>query len=263
MKNIVTSNKTLKILLNIFAIVIFIFLWELIAITIKSPFLPDFRETTAAFIDLVKYGDLEGYMLLDHIATSLIRIGAGFGIACLIAIPLGLVMGLFPIIYDGLRTIIEPIRYIPPIAWIPLVIVLLRGLSRYIFIIWLGAFFPILINTIASIPRVNRVHINVARVHGADRFYIIRHIVIPSVLPEILAGMRVGLGVGWMCIVAAEMIGGAMIGLGYLILKYAELLMIEYSIVGMVLIGIIGLLMNEILVRIEKRLFKWRGEVVV
>jgi NitT/TauT family transport system permease protein len=129
--------------------------------------------------------------------------------------------------------------------------------------IWLGAFFPILITTIASIPRVNSVHINVARVHGANRGYIIRHIVIPSVLPEVFAGMRVALGVGWMVIVAAEMIGGALIGLGYLILKYSELLMIEYSIVGMILIGIIGLLMNEILVQIEKRLFKWRSEVVV
>lgn len=259
MKNIFTSNK----ILNILAIGVFISLWQLIATAIKSPFFPDVIETTAAFIDLVKYGDLEGYTLLTHIEASLIRIGAGFGLACLIGIPLGLVMGLFPVTYEGLRAVIEPIRYIPPIAWIPLIIVLLRGFSRYAFIIWLGAFFPILIYTLTSIPRVNPVHINVARVHGADRGYTIRHIVIPSVLPEVLAGMRVGLGVGWMCIVAAEMIGGEMIGLGYLILKYAELHMIEYSIVGMILIGIIGLLMNEVLVRAEKHLFKWRWEVVV
>lgn len=264
MKNIVTSNKIPRILLNILAIGVFIGLWELTAITIKSPFLPDVMETTAAFIDLVKHGDLEGYTLLMHIQASLIRIGAGFGLACLIGIPLGLVMGLFPITYEGLRAVIEPIRYIPPIAWIPLTIVLLRGFSRYVFIIWLGAFFPILINTIASIPRVNPIHINVARVHGADRGYTIRHIVMPSVLPEVLAGMRVGLGVGWMCIVAAEMIGGEMIGLGYFIRKYAEFLdMPEYSIVGMVFVGIIGLIMNEVLIRIEKHLFKWRWEVVV
>jgi len=259
MKNIVTSDK----ILNILAIGVFIVLWQLIATTIKSPFFPDVIETTAAFIDLVRHGDLEGYTLLTHVEASLIRIGAGFGLACLIGIPLGLVMGLFPVTYEGSRAVIEPIRYIPPIAWIPLIIVLLRGFSRYAFIIWLGAFFPILINTLTSIPRVNPVHINVARVHGADRGYTIRHIVIPSVLPEVLAGMRVGLGVGWMCIVAAEMIGGEMIGLGYLILKYAELHMIEYSIVGMALIGIIGLTMNEVLVRIEKRLFKWRWKVVV
>ncbi len=257
------SHNKKKILLNIIAILVFVILWELVAITVKSPFLPDVVETTAAFIDLAKNGDLEGITLFDHIITSLGRIGAGFGLACLIGIPLGLVMGLFPITIEGSRSVIDPIRFIPPIAWIPIVIVLLRGFSRYVFMIWLGAFFPILITTIASIPRVNSVHINVARVHGANRGYIIRHIVIPSVLPEVFAGMRVALGVGWMVIVAAEMIGGALIGLGYLILKYSELLMIEYSIVGMILIGIIGLLMNEILVQIEKRLFKWRSEVVV
>jgi len=259
MKNIVISDK----ILNVLVVLGFIGLWELMAITNKSPFFPDVIKTVAAFIDLAKHGDLEGYSLLAHVGASLIRIGAGFGLACLIGIPLGLIMGLFPITYEGSRAVIEPIRYIPPVAWIPLVIVLLRGFSRYVFIIWLGAFFPILINTITSIPRVNPIHVNVAKVHGADRGYIIRHIVIPSVLPEILGGMRVGLGVGWMCIMAAEMIGGAMIGLGYLILKYAELLMIEYTIVGMVLIGIIGLIMNEVLLRIEKRLSKWRWEVVV
>jgi len=259
----ITSNNKKKILLNILAILVFITIWELVAITINSPFLPDIVETATAFIDLVKNGDLEGITLFNHIAASLVRIGAGFGLACLVGIPLGLVMGLFPIIYDGSRSVIDPIRYIPPIAWIPIVIVLLSGFSRYVFMIWLGAFFPILINTMASIPRVNPLHINVAKVHGANRSYIIRHIVIPSVLPEVFAGMRVGLGVGWMVIVAAEMIGGALIGLGYLILKYSELLMIEYSIVGMILIGIIGLLMNEILVQIEKRFFKWRSEVVV
>jgi len=264
MKNIVSSDKILKVLLNILAVGVFIGLWQLMATMIKSPFFPDVMETLAAFIDLVKHGDLKGYTLLMHIEASLIRIGAGFGLACLIGIPLGLVMGLFPVVYEGSRAVIEPIRYIPPIAWIPLIIILLRGFSRFVFIIWLGAFFPILINTLTSIPRVTPIRINVARVHGADRSYIIRHIVIPSVLPEILAGMRVGLGVGWMCIMAAEMIGGiAMIGLGYLILEYAELLMIEYSIVGMVLIGIIGLIMNEVLVQIEKRLFKWRWKVVV
>jgi len=261
--NLLISHNKKKLLLNVLAILVFVILWELVAITVKSPFLPDVAETATAFIDLAKNGDLEGITLLDHITTSLVRIGAGFGLACLIGIPLGLVMGLFPITYEGSRSVIDPIRFIPPIAWIPIVIVLLRGFSRYVFMIWLGAFFPILITTIASIPRVNSVHINVARVHGANRGYILRHIVIPSVLPEVFAGMRVALGVGWMVIVAAEMIGGALIGLGYLILKYSELLMIEYSIVGMILIGIIGLLMNEILVQIEKRLFKWRNEVVV
>jgi len=261
MKDVVTSGKVL----NVLALLGFLCLWQIVATLVKSPFFADVIQTAKAFVSLAKYGDIQGYSLLTHIGVSLIRVGAGFALACLIGIPLGLLMGLYPLVYEGAKSVIEPIRFIPPIAWIPLTIVLLVGFSRYAFLVWLGAFFPILINTFTSIPRVNPIHINVARVYGSNRGYIIRHIVIPSVLPEVLAGMRVGIGVGWMCIVAAEMIGGEMIGLGRLILKYAELPG-QYPgeiIVGMILIGIIGLVMNEALIQIEKRLFKWRWEVVV
>ncbi len=261
MKDVITSGKVL----NVLVLFGFLCVWQVVAVLVKSPFFADVVETAKAFISLAKYGDIQGYSLLTHIVVSLIRVGAGFALACLIGVPLGLLMGLYPFVYEAAKSVIEPIRFIPPIAWIPLTIVLLFGFSRYAFLVWLGAFFPILINTFTSIPRVNPIHVNLARVFGGNRGYIIQHIVIPSVLPEVLAGMRVGIGVGWMCIVAAEMIGGEMIGLGRLILKYAELPG-QYPgeiIAGMILIGIIGLAMNEALIQIEKRLFKWRWELVV
>jgi len=261
MRSIVTSGKTL----NMLVLLGFIGLWQVAAAIVDSPFFPDVIKTVEAFIGLVRHGDFEGYTLLEHIGASLIRVGAGFALACLVGIPLGLVMGLYPLIYEATKSVIEPIRFIPPIAWIPLTIVLLVGFSRYAFLVWLGAFFPILINTLTSIPRVSPIHVNVARVYGADRGYIIRRVVIPSVLPEVLAGMRVGLGVGWMCIVAAEMLAGKMIGLGCLIIKSAQFPGIHSGemLVGMILIGIIGLAMNEALIQTEKRLFRWRWEVVV
>lgn len=261
MKSTITSGK----ILNVLVFLGFIGLWQVAATIVNSPFFPDVIKTIEALIDLAQYGDFEGYTLLEHIGASLIRVGAGFALACLIGIPLGLIMGLYPFIYEGTKSVIEPIRFIPPIAWIPLTIVLLVGFSRYAFLVWLGAFFPILINTLTSIPRVNPTHVNVARVYGADRGYIIQHVVIPSVLPEILAGMRVGLGVGWMCIVAAEMLAGKMIGLGCLIIKSAQFPGVRSGeiLVGMILIGIIGLVMNEALIQVEKHLFKWRWEVVV
>ncbi len=86
---------------------------------------------------------MEGINLFSHIWKSLVRIFAGFGLACVLGVPLGLLMGLYPVIYSRTRAIIEPIRFIPPIAWIPLAIVLLVGFQRYAFLIWLGAFFPI------------------------------------------------------------------------------------------------------------------------
>lgn len=263
----VTPNlkKTLlSIGYNIVNLAIVLVLWELFTAYMKSPYFPSFlRHVTVAFINLVRFGDVEGINLFLHIWKSLVRIFAGFGLACVLGIPLGLLMGLYPVIYARTRAIIEPIRFIPPIAWIPLAIVLLVGFQRYAFLIWLGAFFPIFISTLVSVPRVNPIHLNVTRIYGATRWYMIRKIVIPSVLPDIVAGMRIGLGIAWMCIVAAEMIGGEMVGIGRLILKYAELIRMPEIIVGMLTIGIIGFIMNEIFLLVEKRIFKWRWEVSI
>ncbi|MBI5966886.1 MAG: ABC transporter permease [Deltaproteobacteria bacterium] len=248
---------------NLGNLAIALVLWEFFSWYMGSPYFPPFRDILVAFIQLSRFGDVEGISLSWHIWASLVRIFAGFGAACALGIPLGLLMGLYPVIYARTRAIIEPIRFIPPIAWIPLAIVLLVGFQRYAFLIWLGAFFPIFINTLVSVPRVNPIHLNVTRIYGATRWYMIRKIVIPSVLPDIAAGMRIGLGIAWMCIVAAEMIGGEMVGVGRLILKYAELIRMSEIIVGMLLIGIIGFIMNEIFLRVEKRLFKWRWEVSI
>jgi NitT/TauT family transport system permease protein len=248
---------------NLASLAIALILWEIFAWYMHSPYFPPFREIVAAFIKLSRFGDVEGIRLSSHVFASLVRIFAGFGAACLLGIPLGLLMGLYPAIYARTRAIIEPIRFIPPIAWIPLAIVLLVGFQRYAFLIWLGAFFPIFINTLVSVPRVNPIHLNVTRIYGASRWYMIRKIVIPSVLPDIAAGMRIGLGIAWMCIVAAEMIGGEMVGVGRLILKYAELIRMPEIIVGMLVIGVIGFIMNEIFLYVEKRIFKWRWEVSI
>jgi ABC-type nitrate/sulfonate/bicarbonate transport system permease component len=254
-------NSLIAVAYNAGSLAIALVCWEIFSATMKSPYFPSFREIFAAFVQLSIEGDIEGIGLGQHIWASLVRIFAGFGAACAMAIPLGLLMGLYPKIYTRTRAIIEPVRFIPPIAWIPLAIVLLIGFQRYAFLIWLGAFFPIFINTLVSVPRVNQIHLNVTRIYGATHWYMIRKIVIPSVLPDIAAGMRIGLGIAWMCIVAAEMIGGEMVGVGRLILKYAELIRMQEIIVGMLIIGVIGFIMNEIFLYVEKRLFKWRWEV--
>ncbi len=257
------QRTTRSSILGVAVLLAFLAAWQVAAVLADSPFLPGVTDALGAFADLALRGDLEGYSLLTHVAVSLTRIASGFSLACLLGIPLGLVMGLYPSVYRSARTVIEPIRFIPPIAWIPIVIVAIAGFSRYLFIIWLGAFFPILISTLAGVPRVNPVHLDVARVHGASRGYLIRRVVVPSILPEIFSGMRVGLGVGWMTIVAAEMLGGENIGLGRLVLKYAELFKLDYSVAGMVLIGLLGLLLNEAFIQAEKRFFRWRWEVTV
>ena len=246
---------------NLITLVVSLLLWELIARWINSIFVPSPSNVYQSTIMLIKHGDVEGYTLMSHINGSIVRILAGFALAVVLGVPLGLFMGLYPKIYNKSRIILEPIRFIPPIAWIPMAIVLLSGFQRYVFLIWLGGFFPIWINTLVGVGRVSPVHLNVAKVFGATKFTRIRRIVIPSVMPDILSGMRVGLGMCWMCIVAAEMIGGEGIGIGRLILKYAELLQMSPVVSGMLIIGIIGFFMNEGILLIEKKLFKWRWEV--
>ena len=238
-------------------------LWTLFSHWQHSPFFPTLTAIWKAFVGLVEYGDVEHIGLGAHIWASLVRIFAGFAAACLLGIPLGLALGLKPKFYNRTRAILEPVRFIPPIAWIPMAIVLLVGFSRYVFLIWLGAFFPVFITTLMSVTRVNPVHVNVAKVFGAPRWYIIWKIVIPSVLPDIATGMRVGLGIAWMCIVAAEMIGGEMVGVGRLILKYAELIRMPEIIVGMLVIGVIGFFMNEVFIIVERWVFRWRSEVSI
>jgi NitT/TauT family transport system permease protein len=236
-------------------------LWEALSRVVHSSFFPGVGEVLGSLWSLLTKGDVERIRLHEHALHSLLRVLGGFSLACLTAIPLGILMGLREGTYRLSKPVLEPVRFIPPLAWIPLVILLLSGYWRYLFVIWLGAFFPILLNTISGIKRTNLTLVEVSKSFGANNRTTVRKVVIPSALPEITSGMRVGLGVGWMCIVAAEMIGGERVGLGRLILKYSELLRVDMVVAGMITIGVVGLLMNEVLLRTEKRLFVWRKEV--
>jgi NitT/TauT family transport system permease protein len=142
-------------------------------------------------------------------------------------------------------------------------IVLLTGFARFTFIIWLGAFFPIFISVLTSIPKVDPVTKDVVKVYGGKKLQIIKKVILPSVTPEILTGARISIGASWMCIVAAEMIGGESTGLGRLILKYADLLRLNEVVSGMLFVGMIGLGCNEVILRIEKILFKWRSQITL
>jgi len=246
---------------NALALAAFLCGWWLLANALNNPYIPTPLAVLQAFIVLVTHGDTLGNPLWLHVWASTSRVLGGFLLAAAIAVPLGLVMGLYRPLYDNVRVVIEPFRFIPPIAWIPIAIILLRGYPRYIFLIWLGAFFPIFIATIVGVPRVQEIHQKVAQVCGASRGWIIRHIVIPSVMPDIIGGMRVGMGTAWMTIVAAEMTGGEPIGIGRMMVNYGELLQVPYIVVGMILIGTLGFLFNEALLLLEKHLFKWRAEV--
>jgi NitT/TauT family transport system permease protein len=246
---------------NAVAVLAILLAWQAATLVVRSVFFPSPAQVLRALVDLAVNGDVLGLSLATHMGRSLVRLLAGFALGTIMAVPLGLLMGLYRPLYQGTRAAIEPFRFIPPIAWIPLAIVLLSGFQRYVFLIWLGAFFPVFVATLVGVPRVEPIHQNVARVHGASRWYILARVVIPSVLPDIMGGMRVGLGTAWMTIVAAEMTGGESTGLGKMMVNYAELIRIPEIVVGMILIGALGFGMNELLLRVERHLFRWRWEV--
>jgi ABC-type nitrate/sulfonate/bicarbonate transport system permease component len=256
-------NNPNPVLLNILSLSIFVACWQIASMIVGSPFFPAPFEILKAFVRLAEVGDTQGTSLWAHSWASLYRVLVGFAAGVLLGVPLGLLMGLYKQVYAATRSVVEPFRFIPPIAWIPLAIIFFSGLPRFAFLIFLGAFFPVFTSTLVGVQRVELIHRKVALVYGASRMYVLTHIVVPTVLPDILAGMRVAMGAAWLTIVAAELAGGTNEGLGRMMLNYSELLKIPEIIVGMVLIGLIGFILNEMLLLVEKFLFKWRWQVTL
>ena len=255
------ASRVRAIVINVISVACALGVWQLLSLVVKSPYFPSPAQIVAAFLTLLERGDIQGTSLWTHTWSSLYRILVGFGVSVLLGVPLGLLMGLYKNVYASLRAVIEPFRFIPPIAWIPLAIIFFSGITRFAFLIFIGAFFPIFTATMVGVSRVEPIHRKVALVHGAGKLYILQHVIIPTVLPDILGGMRVGLGAAWLTIVAAELVGGSTAGLGRMMVNYSELLRIPEVVVGMILIGLIGLAMNEALLLLEKYLFRWRWEV--
>jgi NitT/TauT family transport system permease protein len=246
----------------ILPIVILIIIWQMIATLTRISLI----DVVESFLRLALVGDSEGHYLSEHIFASLFRVVLGFSLAITTAIPFGIIIGRYRLVNSVFGPVVEAMRPIPPIAWIPLSILLFSGnpIAAQSFIIWLGAFFPILINTTTGVKRTEPVHVDAAKTLGASERQILQKIVIPSAGPEIFAGLRIGFGIGWMCLVAAEMIGGAGVGgLGYLVWIMQQVGDTGAVISSMFLIGLIGFLITFFFLYIEKQLLKWRQSVSV
>jgi ABC-type nitrate/sulfonate/bicarbonate transport system permease component len=248
---------------NTFILLVVLAAWQLLTILVNSRFFPGPVAIFRAFVELGVNGDTGGHTLCEHSWASVQRVLVGFALAVVAGVPLGLLMGLYPRLYANSRVVLEPFRFIPPIAWIPLAIIFFSGMTRFAFLIFLGAFFPVFTAALVGVSRVEPIHRKVGLVYGASKRWILAHVVVPTVLPDILGGMRVGLGAAWLTIVAAELAGGISLGLGRMMSNYAELVQVPQVIVGMVLIGVLGLAMNEVLLLVEKRLFRWRWQVTL
>lgn len=192
-----------------------------------------------------------------HLGASLQRVAVGFLLACVVGLALGLVCGWWRGISDYVRPVVEALRPIPPLAWIPITILWFGlGDAASYFLVFLGAFFPAFVATYTAVRSLDRNQMNAALCLGAKPWQLFWDVLIPASLPIILPGLRIALGVGWMCVVTAELIA-AQTGLGYLIQQSRMLFQINNVVAGMVTIGLVGFAMSAILERIERRVNAW------
>lgn len=195
--------------------------------------------------------------LLTDAANSLYRVVMGFLVGTVIALPLGLLMGTSPRVYGLFNPLVQVVRPIPPIAYIPLAI-LWFGLGNppAFFLIALGAFFPVLMNTIAGVRHVDGIYLRAARNLGANQLTIFRRVIMPAATPYILSGVRIGIGTAFIVVIVAEMIA-VNNGLGYRILEAREYMWSDKIIAGMLTIGILGLVIDLGMDRLNNHLLKW------
>ena len=225
--------------------------WWLVVVATGSVIFPTPWQVVTGAVELVRDGTL-----FEHIGASLARVGIGFALAVVVALPLGLWMGWMRGAYVTFNPLFQILRPISPIAWIPIAILWFGvGNASPIFLIFISSVFPMVVQTTAGVHTIERRYLQAAQNFGVSRATLFRRVIIPAVLPQIIVGMRIGLGVAWLVVVAAEMIA-LRSGLGYLIIDSRNAgNRYDLVIAGMVIIGLIGLLL-DIAMRYLERL-KW------
>lgn len=199
-----------------------------------------------------------GETLLTHVVDSTRRVIQGFLIASLIGMLIGLAMGLYRRVDWFLNPIVQLLRPIPPLAWIPLAILWFGlGDTSKIFVAWLAVFTPTVINTYTGVRNVDRTLIAAARVHGARTLDVVMEVAVPSALPLIFTGLKLSLQVAWMAVVASELVG-ARSGLGYLMMAAARDLASPMIVVSMICVALLGLVSTQVLAMVERRVIRWR-----
>lgn len=202
--------------------------------------------------DMALSGDL-----FRQLGISLVRVFEGFGLGSVLGILLGLAMGLSSRLDRALSLITGLLRPIPTIAWIP-VLILWMGIDEgsKVTVIAVGAFWPVLLSAIQGVRGIDPKYLEVARVLEKGRRQVLYQVVLPSALPSLFTGLRVGLGIAWASMVGAELIAASS-GIGYMIMYAREVSQPDVMLVGVAAIGLTGLLMDFLVVRLEHRLLRW------
>jgi ABC-type nitrate/sulfonate/bicarbonate transport system permease component len=215
--------------------------WWLISWWLNISYLPSPPVVFEALIESFYIPDPHlGITMGQNIIASSERFIGGFALALVIAVPLGLLMGFMPTINTLAKPIIELLRPIPPIAWVPFLFVASAFWSPYL-TVFIGAFFPIVTNVILGVKSVEPAMLDAARTQGAKKSDLFSKVILPFSVPYLMTGVTIGLGVGWMCIVAAEWYGQAGGGVGYYIIVSGQTSFYANMFAGMIVIALLGL----------------------
>jgi nitrate/nitrite transport system permease protein len=191
-----------------------------------------------------------------NVLSSLQRVGIGFGFAAVVGIPLGFILGRSPFLSAMINPIISLLRPVSPLAWLPIgLLVFKRADPAATYTIFICSIWPMIMNTAQGVQRVPQDYLNVARVLDLSEWKVVTKILLPAVLPYILTGIRLSIGTAWLVIVAAEMLTGG-VGIGFWVWDEWNNLKVEHIIIAIFVIGIVGLILEQALILLAKRLTK-------
>lgn len=244
------------------SLTMFLITWWAIAIWANLAYLPTPPEVLDALINSFKYDDSDlGINMWQNMYASLKRFVLGFLLAFIVAVPLGLLMGFSRIVELLAKPVVEVFRPIPPIAWLPFFIAIFLYVWGPIMVIFIGVLFPLLSNTYFGVKSVPPILLDAARTQGASRFQMFTKVIFPYTVPFLMTGIRIGMGIGWMCIVAAEMIGGVGGGVGLYIFVKWNVGNWNAMFAGMVVIAALGIATTGIMQYLENYTNKKMGVV--
>jgi len=244
-----------RLLPSLTVMAVLIAAWWLVVVKTQSVIFPTPWQVVTGTGELMQNG-----VLWEHIGASLFRVGSGFLLAVAFAVPLGLWMGWVRGAFTTLNPIFQMLRPISPIAWIPIAILWFGvGNASPIFLIFISSIFPMVVQTTSGVHTIERRYLRAAANFGVSRATVFRRVVIPAALPQIIVGMRIGLGVAWLVVVAAEMIA-LRSGLGFLIIDSRNAgNRYDLVIAAMIIIGLIGLLLDGLMRLLEGlKAVQWR-----
>ncbi|HDX8596313.1 taurine ABC transporter permease TauC [Aeromonas dhakensis] len=251
-----------RLTLSLATLIVLLALWCLVAHFgwVDPLFLPPPQRVLAQLITIAGPTGFMDATLWQHLAASLQRILIALAAATLCGVTVGLAMGLSPTLRGMLDPLIELYRPVPPLAYLPLMVIWFGiGETSKVLLIYLAIFAPVAMATLAGVQGARQVRLRAARALGANRWQVLWYVIVPGALPDMLTGLRIGLGVGWSTLVAAELIAATR-GVGFMVQAAGEFLATDVVLAGILVIALIAFTLELGLRALQRRLTPWHGE---